>query len=73
MYEEVCSSERDMQDIYEGRVTVLRCAVGVMVGITSRALSPFLFAVVMERLMDEVRQESLQTMMFVDDIVICSE
>lgn len=73
MYEEVCSSERDMQDIYEGRVTVLRCAGGVMVGITSRALSPFLFAVVMERLMDEVRQESLQTMMFVDDIVICSE
>lgn len=73
MYEEVCSSERDMQDIYEGRVTALRCAVGVMVGITSRALSPFLFAVVMERLMDEVRQKSLQTMMFVDDIVICSE
>ncbi|KAI5095577.1 hypothetical protein C0J45_14007 [Silurus meridionalis] len=37
------------------------------------ALSPFLFAVVMDRLTDEVRQESPWTMMFADDIVICVE
>ncbi|KAI5608993.1 methyltransferase-like protein 17, mitochondrial isoform X2 [Silurus asotus] len=37
------------------------------------ALSPFLFAVVMDRLKDEVRQESPWTIMFVDDIVICGE
>ena len=32
-----------------------------------------MFAMVMDRLTDEVRQESLWTMMFADDIVICSE
>ncbi|WP_139267332.1 reverse transcriptase domain-containing protein, partial [Escherichia coli] len=37
------------------------------------ALSPVLFAVVIDRLTDEVRQESPWTMMFADDIVICSE
>ncbi|KAI5608782.1 hypothetical protein C0J50_6351 [Silurus asotus] len=37
------------------------------------ALSPFLFAVVMDRLTDEVRQKSPWTMMFADDIVICGE
>ena len=35
--------------------------------------SPCLFAVVMERLTEEVRQESLCMLMFADDIVICSE
>ncbi|KAI5624942.1 pro-epidermal growth factor isoform X2, partial [Silurus asotus] len=35
------------------------------------ALSPFLFAVVMGRLKDEVRQESLWILIFMDDIVIC--
>ncbi|KAK3564512.1 hypothetical protein QTP86_022855, partial [Hemibagrus guttatus] len=37
------------------------------------ALSPFLFAMVMHQLLQEVRQESPWTMMFADDIVICSE
>ncbi|KAK3545423.1 hypothetical protein QTP70_007402 [Hemibagrus guttatus] len=37
------------------------------------ALSPFLFAIVMDQLSEEVRQESPWTMMFADDIVICSE
>lgn len=31
------------------------------------------FAVVMDSLADEVRQESLRTVMFADDIMICSE
>ncbi|KAK3507789.1 hypothetical protein QTP70_000372 [Hemibagrus guttatus] len=37
------------------------------------ALSPFLFAIVMDQLSEDVRQESPWTMMFADDIVICSE
>ena len=37
------------------------------------ALSPFLFAMVMDGLTDEVGQESPWTMIFADDIVICSE
>ena len=40
---------------------VFRVKVGLHLG---SALSPFLFALVMDRLTDEVRQESLWTMMF---------
>ena len=36
-------------------------------------LSPFLFAVIMDRLTDEERREPSWTMLFVDDIVICKE
>ncbi|MCI4395202.1 hypothetical protein PGIGA_G00177740 [Pangasianodon gigas] len=68
------------QDMYEGSVTTVRCVVGmtdwfkVEVGLhQGSALSPFLFAVVIGRLTDEIRQESPRTMMFADDLVICSE
>ena len=44
--------------------------VGLHQGI---ALSPFLFAVIMIRLTDEVRREPPWTMLFADDIVICEE
>ncbi|KAK3518309.1 hypothetical protein QTP86_020982 [Hemibagrus guttatus] len=71
---------RVVQDMYERSRTVVRCAVGqteefnVEVGLhQGSALSPFLFAIVMDQLSEEVRQESLWTMMFADDIVICSE
>uniref|UniRef100_A0A3B3HUS4 ribonuclease H n=1 Tax=Oryzias latipes TaxID=8090 RepID=A0A3B3HUS4_ORYLA len=71
---------RVVQDMYERSMTVVRCAVGqteefkVEVGLhQGSALSPFLFAMLMDRLTDEVRQESPWTMMFADDIVICSE
>ncbi|KAK3560504.1 hypothetical protein QTP86_009647 [Hemibagrus guttatus] len=71
---------RVVQDMYERSRTVVRCAVGqteefnVEVGLhQGSALSPFLFAVVMDQLPEEVRQESPWTMMFADDIVICSE
>ncbi|XP_051780460.1 uncharacterized protein LOC127527026 [Erpetoichthys calabaricus] len=37
------------------------------------ALSPFFFAVVMDRLTDEIRQESPWTMMFADDNEICTD
>ncbi|KAK3524034.1 hypothetical protein QTP70_017548 [Hemibagrus guttatus] len=71
---------RVVQDMYERSRTVVRCAVGqteefkVEVGLhQGPALSPFLFAMVMDQLSEEVRQESPWTMMFADDIVICSE
>ena len=69
-----------VQDMYEGSETMVRCAVGttesfkVKVGLHQRsALSPFLFAVIMDRLTDEVRREPPWTMLFADDIVICEE
>ncbi|KAK3549648.1 hypothetical protein QTP86_005387 [Hemibagrus guttatus] len=71
---------RVVQDMYERSRIVVRCAVGqteefkVKVGLhQGSALSPFLFAIVMDQLSEEVRQESPWTMMFADDIVICSE
>ncbi|KAK3533516.1 hypothetical protein QTP70_023345, partial [Hemibagrus guttatus] len=71
---------RVVQDMYERSRTVLSCAIGqteefkVEVGLhQGLALSPFLFAIVMNQLSEEVRQESPWTMMFADDIVICSE
>ncbi|KAK3569494.1 hypothetical protein QTP86_031484, partial [Hemibagrus guttatus] len=71
---------RVVQDMYERSRTVVRCAVGqteefkVEVGLhQGSALSPFLFAIVMDQLSEEVRQESPCSMMFADDIVICSE
>ncbi|KAK3530016.1 hypothetical protein QTP86_009917 [Hemibagrus guttatus] len=71
---------RVVRDMYERSRTVVRCAVGqteefkVEVGLhQGSALSPFLFAMVMDQLSEEVRQESPWTMMFADDIVICSE
>ena len=69
-----------VQDMYEGSETVVRCAVGttenfkVKVGLHHESvLSPFLFAVIMDRLTDEVRREPPWTMLFADDIVICEE
>ncbi|KAK3523326.1 hypothetical protein QTP86_029494 [Hemibagrus guttatus] len=71
---------RVVQDMYERSRTVGRCAVGqteefkVEVGLhQGSALNPFLFAIVMDQLSEEVRQEYPWTMMFADDIVICSE
>ena len=71
---------RLIQDMYEGSETVVRCAVGttesfkVKVGLhQGSALSPFLFAVIMDRLTDEVKREPPWTMLFADRIVICKE
>ena len=69
-----------VQDMYEGSETVVRCVAGttesfkVKVGLhQGSALSPFLFAMIMDRLTDEVRKESPWTMLFANDIVICEE
>ena len=67
-----------VQDMYDGCLTAVKSAVGVTeyfkveVGLhQGLALSLFLFAVLMDRLTDEVRLESLWNMLFADDIVIC--
>ena len=71
---------RLLQNMYEGSETVVRCAVGttesfkVKVGLhQGSALSLFLFAVIMDRLRDEVRREPPWTMLFAHDIMICEE
>lgn len=43
-----------------------------VVSVHMLSLSPFLFAVLMDKLVDLIRQESSQTMMFSDDVVIFS-
>lgn len=54
-----------VKGMYESSITAVRCAAGMTEGFgvevglhQGSALSPFLFAVVMDRLIDEVRQES---------------
>ena len=71
---------RLVQDMYEKSKTVARCAVGATesfkfkVGLhQGSVLSPFLFAVIMDKLMDEVSREPPWMMLFADDIVICEE
>ena len=66
--------------MYEERETLVRCAVGntksfkVKVGLhQGSTLSPFLFAVIMDRLTDEVRRKLPWTMLFADDIAICKK
>ena len=67
-----------VQDMYNGFLTAVKSAVGVTeyfkveVGLLQgSALSLFLFAVLMDRLTDEMRLESPWNMLFADDIVIC--
>ena len=71
---------RLVQNMYKESETVVRCAVRitesfkVKVGLHQEsALSPFLFAVIMDRLTDEVRREPPWTMLLADNIVICEE
>ena len=75
---EVC--ENSTIYIYDNSTAVVRCAVGVTEGFEVKvglhqgsALSPCLFEMVMDRMTDDIREEDPWTMMFADDIVICSE
>ena len=67
-------------DMYKGSEIMVRCAEGtaesfkVKFGLHERSVfSPFLFAVVMDRLTDKVRREPPLTMLLVADIVIREE
>ena len=71
---------RLVKDMFERSKTVVGCALGttesfkVKFGLhQGSASSPFLFAVIMDSVMDEVRGEPPWTMLFADDIVICEE
>ena len=71
---------RIVQDMYDDSTTAARCTLGVTEGFEVKvglhqgsALSSCLFAMVMDRMMDDIREEAPWTMMFADDIVICSE
>ena len=71
---------RIVQYMYDDSTTAVRCAVGVTEGFDVKmglhqgsALSTCLFAMMMDRMTDEIREEAPWTMMFADDIVVCSE
>ena len=71
---------RVVQNMYRDCLTTVRCAVGTTEGFPVKvglhqgsALSPFLFAIIMDRLTDGLRKGAPWTMMFADDIVLCSE
>ena len=66
--------------MYNDSTTAVRCAVVVTEGFEVKvglhqgsALSPCLFSMVMDRMTADIREEAPWTMMFADDIVICSE
>ena len=71
--------DRVLQDMSESFMTVVCCWCdrGVQGGCRGldqgSALSPFLFAMVRDKLMDEVGQESPWTVTFADEVVICGE
>ena len=69
-----------LQNMYRGSKTVARCAIRtiesfkVKVGLhQGSALNRFLFAVIMDRLTDEVRNEPPWTMLFAHDIMFCED
>ena len=64
--------------MYDGATTTVRSAAGlnkkfkVAVGLhQGLALSPFLFAIITDRLTEEIRKDVLWDTLFADDIVLC--
>ena len=71
---------RIVQDIYDDNTTSVRCVVGVTEGFEVKVglhrgldLSRCSFAMVMERMTDEIREETPWTMMFAEAVVTCCE
>ena len=69
---------RIVQDMYDDSTTSVRCAVGVTEGFKVKvglhegsALRPCLFALLLDRMTDDIREEAPWTTLFADDIVIC--
>ena len=71
---------RIVQEMYDDSITAVRCAVGVTEGFEVKvglhqgsAVSPCLFAMVIDRMTNEIREEAPWTMVFAFDMVICCE
>ena len=70
---------RLVKDIYHKCETVVRCAAGISeplaveVGLhQGSAFNPFLFAIMMDSLSENIRKEAHWQMMFEDDVVLCA-
>ena len=68
---------RIIKDMYDGATTTVRYAAGlteefkVGVGLhQGSALSPFLFAIIMDKLMEDIRKDAPWDMLFADDTVL---
>ena len=71
---------RIIQDMYNGATTTVRSAAElteefkVGVGLhQGSALSPFLFAIIIDRLTEDIRKDAPWDMLFADDIVLCRQ
>jgi len=71
---------RMVQGMYIESETVVKCVAGTLepfkveVGLhQGSALSPFLFAIIMDTLTDDIRKEAPWSMMFADDVILYSE
>ena len=69
-----------IQGMYKDRRTLVRCAAGNTVEFEETvglhqdsALSPFLFAVIMDCMKRELQREAPWDMLFADDVAICTE
>ena len=69
-----------IQDMYDGATTTMRNAAGltkefkVGVGLyQGSALSPFLFAIIIDRLTEDIRKDAPWDMLFADDIFLCRQ
>ena len=70
---------RLVKDMYHQCETVVRCATGISepfaveVGLhQGSAFIPFLFAIMMDSLTENIRKEAPWQMMFADDVVLCA-
>ena len=66
--------------MYDGTTTTVRSAAGltkefkVGVGLhQGSALSPFLFAIIMDKLTEDIRKDAPWDMMLADDIALCRQ
>ena len=79
-YRDRSATLRRLKDMYDRARTTVRSATGlteefeVGVGLhQGSALSPFLFAIVMDKLTVDIRKETPWDMLFADDIVLARE
>ncbi|XP_046994002.1 uncharacterized protein LOC124606081 [Schistocerca americana] len=75
-----CKYVRLVKEMYRGAMTQVRSSVGmakefpVIVGLhQGSALSPYLFDLIMDVLVKDVKKEAPWNMMFADDVVLCEQ